>query len=83
MSSQSLTLSSFSSRSLHLALGVIVGNFVPKLEPLSRRFCFRPTLAGAAGGSHFFFFSYQMRDSKNQKASKLYLAVGGTKSVDR
>ena len=57
MSSQSFTRSSFSRRSLHLALGVIVGSLVPKLEPLSRRFCLRPTLAGAAGGSHFFFLS--------------------------
>ena len=50
------TRSSFSSRSLHLALGVMVGILEPSPAAFRRR-CLRPTRGGGGGGSHFFFFS--------------------------
>ena len=63
MRSQSLTRSSFSRRSLHLALGVMFGSLEPKPPAASRRFCFLPIRGGGTGGSHFFFFSCPARDT--------------------
>ncbi len=57
ISSQSLTRSSLSSRSLHLAFGVIAGSLEPRLDACAARRCLRPTRGGGGGGSHFFFFS--------------------------
>ena len=61
MRSQSFTLSSFRSLSLHLAVGVTVGSFVPSPDDWLPFFSFLPTLGGGTGGSHFFFFSSPCR----------------------
>lgn len=58
--------SSFSSLSLHFALGVTVGSLLPSPPAPSRFAGLRPTREGTGGGSHFFFFScrHQIKAAK-------------------
>lgn len=58
MSSQSFTRSSFSRRSLHLAVGVTAGSLEPRPAARPRLRCFLPTRGGGTGGSYFFFLSW-------------------------